>query len=49
MQDEQVVLEAAELLIEAIALSEALLDGDLTEARFARLQSGVCRVGVVGL
>lgn len=34
MQDEQAVLEAAELLIEAVALSEALLDGDLTEARF---------------
>lgn len=34
MQDEQAVLEAAELLIEAVALSEALLDGDITEARF---------------
>lgn len=34
MQDEQAILEAAELLIEAVALSEALLEGDLTEARF---------------
>lgn len=34
MPDEQAILEAAELLIEAVALSEALLEGDLTEARF---------------
>jgi hypothetical protein len=38
MIDDDAVLDAAELLIDAVALSEALLDGDLSEARFrARL------------
>ena len=34
MVDTTEVLEAATLIVEAVALNEALLEGDLTEARF---------------
>lgn len=38
MPEDDAVLDAAELLVDAAALSEALLEGDLSEARFrARL------------
>ncbi|SFW28267.1 hypothetical protein [Luteibacter sp. UNCMF366Tsu5.1] len=34
MIEDDAVLDAADLLLDAVALSEALLDGDLSEARF---------------
>lgn len=38
MRDDDLILDTAELLVDAVALSQALLDGDLSEARFrARL------------
>jgi hypothetical protein len=36
--DESAILQHAEIIVEAVALSQAMLDGDLQEARFrARL------------
>jgi len=34
MQDEQAILEIAGLIVDGVAVSEALLAGDLEEARF---------------
>lgn len=50
--NEDAVLHHAEIIVEAVALSQAMLDGDLQEARFrARLiatTADIAGLGVVG-